>query len=150
MASVMTMMMVVMLDFPVIPTVISTVIISSSVIITAIPSPSGISISIEARGVHVVIPVVLNEIDRHSASTISVAMFMPVFPVAWRHMQVNRLGSYWHWLDNDWCRVENWRTRVISDVDPSIHARLIDADGYSNPNIGSPCRNRENGNCCCE
>jgi len=141
MASVMARMMVVMLAFPVIPTVMSTVIVSPSVIITAIPPPSGITISIEARGIYIVIPVVLNEIDRHSASSISVAMFMPVFPVAWGHMQVNRLGSYRHWLDNDWRWVENWRTRVISDIDPSIHARLIDADGYPNSNIGSPCRN---------
>lgn len=150
MTSVMAMMMLVMLDFPVIPTVISTVIISPFVIITAISPPSGIAISIEARGVYIVIPVILNEIDRHSASPIPIAMFMPIFPVAWRHMQVNRLGGYWHWLDNDWSRVKNWGTRVISDVDPPIHARLIDANGYTNPNIGRPCRNGKNGNCCCE
>ncbi len=58
-----------------------------------------------ARNINIVIPTILNKIDWLATGAIFAAVFAPVFPVAWRRAQINRLGrhTYWHGLDHDGC-----------------------------------------------
>ena len=42
------------------------------------------------RRVHVVVPAVLNEVDRSSTRIVFTAMFVPVFRVTWRYTQIKR------------------------------------------------------------
>ena len=82
------------------------------------------------RRVDIIVPTVLNEIDRSTASIIFGAVLLPVFCVAGWHVQINwlfnnvrraRLNYDWTWVNEFW-------PRGASNVDLTIKARLPYAD----------------------
>lgn len=52
-----------------------------------------------ARNINIVIPIISNKIDWLATGAIPLTVLAPVFPVAWRHAQINRLRchAHWHW-----------------------------------------------------
>ena len=81
-----------------------------------------------ARGVFVAIPVVLNEIDRPAAGTVTVAVASPVLGVAWRYAQVEWCYGNWRWTNDHRLRVDQRRGRITADVDTAVETGLADAD----------------------
>jgi hypothetical protein len=97
------------------------------------------------RHIDIMVPRVANEIDVSVAGIILGAVLLPIFCMAGRHSQINRLlnnpnrrGS-----NQDWFWVNNFRSRGVSNVDMSIKARLPDTDGHTD--ISSVCRNGNKG-----
>ena len=97
-----------------------------------------------ARDVHVVVPVLLHEVDRLAARIVFAAVLPPVFRVTRGNMEIDRLAHDVHTdrLDDDWLRVEQPRRWKISDIDAAIENGLADVDRYAN--VG---RERRDG-CC--
>ena len=60
-----------------------------------------------ARNINIVIPIISHKIDWLATGAIPLTVLAPVFSVAWRHAQINRLRchTHWHWLDHDRCWV---------------------------------------------
>jgi hypothetical protein len=92
------------------------------------------------RHIYFIVPLVANEIDRATASIISAAEFLPVFCMAGRYMQINRLSNNTTGagLNNDWIWGNEFRLRGTSNVDLTIKTGFSDADGHTN--ISSICR----------
>ena len=81
------------------------------------------------RGIDIVVPVVLHEVDRRAAGPILTAMLAPVPSMAWRHMQVQRLPDYLDLLDDHGLAIDQCRTRIlIADVDLAVKSGLPDTD----------------------
>ena len=75
------------------------------------------------RGVFVVIPIFLYEIDGLAAGIVLAAVFTPIFGVAVRHMQVKRWAHHTYRRRPDYygCRVDELRRlREIADVYAAI------------------------------
>src|SRR5712692_5158340 len=95
------------------------------------------------RNVHLVVPVVLNEVDRLAAGVVLAAMLAPVFLVPRRHMQIDWLSYHLDPLDHNRLRKDQSRRRSVADVDATIEARLADAD--RNADVGSERRDGDGG-----
>ena len=81
-------------------------------------------------GVFIVIPIFLHEVDRLATGIIFAAVFAPIFGVAGRDMQVERLVHYTlrYWLDYHRRWEDELWLREFSDIYAAIQARLTDAD----------------------
>ena len=83
-----------------------------------------------ARDIDVAVPVLLYEVDRLTTRVVLAAMLPPVFCVAWRDMEVNRLPH-----DADGYRLNDYRLRVdqlrrwkTADVNATIEAGFADVN----------------------
>jgi len=92
------------------------------------------------RHIYIIIPLVANEIDGSAASIIFGAELLPIFCMAGRYVQINRLSNnaIGSGLNHDWTSVNEFWLRGTSNVDLTIKARLPDADGHTD--ISSICR----------
>jgi len=91
------------------------------------------------RHVNLVIPAVVDEIDRAVTGAILAAMLAPVARMPGRHMQIQRLGflhdGWRRRQHHDGPRVNDLGRRRIADVDPAIQAGLINGDGHTDRHI---------------
>ena len=83
-----------------------------------------------ARDVDVAVPILLYEVDRLTTSVVLAAMLSPVFSVAGRDMEVNRLAhdANGYRLNDYRLRVDQLRRWKIADVNATIEA------GFANVN----------------
>jgi hypothetical protein len=114
-----------------------------SVIVPVLPVTALIIISairLIMRDIHLVVPIIMDEIDRPAAGVIFGAVLAPVFCLSGRNMQIERLldnmdGSRpdYHGLGVDHCRPGS-----IPDVNLAVKARLPHC--YRNIYIGRGMR----------
>ena len=97
------------------------------------------------RNVNVVVPRVLDEVDRLTASIVLAAMLAPVSRMAGRHPQVDRLSddAGRQRLDHDRLRVDEARRWQRADVDAPVEPRLTDADGNASEGRGAKSQRRD-------
>ena len=86
------------------------------------------------RDVHIVVPVLLHEIDWLATRVVLAAVLAPILRMPRWDVQVDRLTRHRHSLDDDRLCVDQPRRRQRTDIDTAI-ARLADAD--RNADIGS-------------
>ena len=82
--------------------------------------------------VNIVVPSVPDEIDGAATGIILGAVLTPVFFMAGRYVQVDRLidNPGRSCMNHDGFCVDNFRLRIISDVNAAIKAGLTDADRH--------------------
>jgi hypothetical protein len=91
------------------------------------------------RHIDIIVPLIAHEIDGVTAGIVSITVSAPVFRMAGRDSQVDRLSN-----DNgrrpnhDGSCIYDFRLRKASDVYAAIEAWLADADGHTH--IGGICR----------
>jgi hypothetical protein len=79
--------------------------------------------------IDIVVPSILNKIDRAAASVISAAVIAPPFLMSWWYTQINRLIYHPNWtMDDDRFGIYQFWLRVIADINLAIEPRLTDAD----------------------
>ena len=83
------------------------------------------------RNIHVVIPLVSHKIDRPATSIVFVTMFTPMFFMTRRYVQIDWSIRNGHVTDDYRLRVDDLRSREVSDVDLSIKAWLADTDRHA-------------------
>jgi hypothetical protein len=84
-------------------------------------------ISVIARRIDILVPVILHKIYLSAACAIAATIATPLFHVSRRHAQIQGRLNYGDWwrLNNDWLGINDLRSRVgISQNDLSIKARL--------------------------
>jgi hypothetical protein len=83
--------------------------------------------------IDIMVPTFLHEIDRLTTCMVPVAMLVPFFGMARRHVQVNRLWGhgYWYRLDHNRLGVEDGRWCQGADVNAAIEAWLTNADRHA-------------------
>jgi len=84
-----------------------------------------------SRYIHVIIPLVPYEIDRPATSIVFVAMFVPMFCVTRRHVQIDWSIHHRHGADDYRLRIDNLRSREVSNIDLPIKAWLADTDRHA-------------------
>ncbi len=86
--------------------------------------------------VHIIVPSVPDEIDGAATGIVLGAMLTPVFFMAGRYVQVDRLidNPGRSCMNHDGFCVDNFRLRIICDVNAAIKAGLTDTDRH--PDIG--------------
>ena len=110
-------------------------------VVVAVTATTTVVIAI-AWCVFVGVPLIAHEVDIAAASIVLAAVFSPIFSMAWRNAQVERLGdNACRALDDHWLRVQHRWRRHIAEVDAAIEAWL--ADGDRNANIGGESRSAE-------
>jgi len=87
-----------------------------------------------ARRVHIVVPIVPDEINRTAASIVLGTVFSPMLGVARRYPQVKRFDDPVprRTNDNHGLGVNHRGTLHIADIDLAVETRLSDADRYTN------------------
>jgi len=85
------------------------------------------------RHIDIIVPPVTHEIDRLSASIIFAAVFAPFLLMTRRHVQVDRLidNAGRRMPDHDGLCVNEFRSRIVSNVNAAIKTRLADADRHT-------------------
>src|SRR5438093_12962556 len=80
--------------------------------------------------IDVVVPTLLDEIDRLAARVVSGAVFGPVLCMSRRDVQIDRKGRYMRrpGLDDDRLRVDELRWRKTADFDETVETGLADAN----------------------
>jgi len=84
------------------------------------------------RNVHIVVPTVLNEINRPAAGVVLMAMFAPMLRMTRRDVQIKGLrdnNGGRRRRNQHGTRVDHRRPWSIADVDASVKTRLINRDG---------------------
>ena len=83
-----------------------------------------------SRHILIVVPVMVNEVDRATAGVVFATMLAPVLLMAGRHVKIDRsnVAVLGDGLDHDRARVDNSRRRYVSDIDLTIEPRLADAN----------------------
>lgn len=96
--------------------------------------PVLIVVMLVPRDVFVVVPIVSYKVDRPAACAVLRTMFVPVFLVSRRDVQVYRRcrNILRRSRNHDGLRIDDRRPRDIADIDLPIETRLADADGYAN------------------
>lgn len=86
--------------------------------------------------INVIIPSIAHEIDGAATGIILGAVLAPVFLMTGRYVQVDRLidNPGRSCMNHDGFCVDNFRLRIISDVNVAIKAGLADTDRH--PDIG--------------
>src|SRR5438874_5285063 len=100
------------------------------------------------RDVHIVVPAVVNKVDRLPAGAVLRAMLAPVLRVPGRYMQINRRRSRTrNRLHDHWTRIDELRRRQISNFDTTIETGLPNA--YRHTHIRRQRRSArcDNGRC---
>ena len=96
------------------------------------------------RGIDIVVPPVLHEVDRGAAGTVLAAMLAPVLCMTRWHMQVQRLPGYLDLLDDYGLAIDQRRAWVlIANLDLAVKAGLTDADRNANISSESRCCGHE-------
>lgn len=90
--------------------------------------------------VDMVVPVIMDKIDRSSANTIAMTMLVPVFAVFGMHMHVNRGGCVCAGVGQHGLVVDQVRCRIPTKVYTAIKAGMADTDGYTSTMGMSGCR----------
>ena len=114
--------------FPVAFLVVIAVVVAVAIIMPAAVMPVSFLVS---RYIYVVIPFVSNEIDRPATSIVFVTMFTPMFFMTRRYVQIDWSIRNGHVTDDYRLRVDDLRSREVSDVDLSIKAWLADTDRHA-------------------
>ena len=89
-------------------------------------------------GIFAVVPVVPHEVDPFATGIVFTAVLAPVFGMAGRYAQINRRAIAVYALDHHWLLIHHLWLRITTEVDPTIEARLTNAD--RNAYIGCDCR----------
>ena len=78
-------------------------------------------------------PLLLNNINRLSASVVAAAMLIPFLLVSWWNIQINRLAHHSDRLLDDDHRllIDDDGRWSVTDVDSSVYTGLVDADRYA-------------------
>ena len=86
--------------------------------------------------IYVIVPSIAHEIDGAATGIILGAVLAPVFLMAGRYVHVDRLidNPGRSCMNHDGFCVDNFRLRIISDVNAAIKAGLADTDRH--PDIG--------------
>lgn len=87
------------------------------------------------RRIYLIVPPVLDKIDRPVTGIVLAAMLAPFFLVPGRHVHVNRLVDNMdrRGMDRDRPDVHDFRAGEIAHIETPVKTRLADADG--NPDI---------------
>lgn len=82
--------------------------------------------------VNVIVPSIAHEIDGAATGIILGAVLAPVFLMTGRYVQVDRLidNPGRNCMNHDGFCVDNFRLRIISDVNAAIKAGLADTDRH--------------------
>ena len=72
-----------------IPIMVAMIVMVATILVFSMLAIAVLMLTVPRR-VHVVVPTVLNEVDRSSTRIVFTAMFVPVFRVTWRYTQINR------------------------------------------------------------
>lgn len=97
--------------------------------------------AVVVRFVTVAYPLFLHEIHRLATSVVAPTVFVPVFLVAWRYVQVYGLLLYemYGWSDQNWLGIYQLWLRKIADVYASIDTGLVDPNGHTNRGLRTSC-----------
>ena len=78
-------------------------------------------------------PLLLHKIHGLPAGSIAPAVATPVSLVDNGHVKVDRIliNDHRSWCDHHRLCIDDWRCRVVADVDAPINTRLIDADRHT-------------------
>ena len=103
------------------------------------PIPFTISVFPSVLFVSFANPVLPYKVHRSLAGIVFVAMLVPVFLVAWRHVEIKWLPD--RGLDDyDGSLIDHPRRRIVPDSDLTVHTRLIDPDGHTNIRFGNAAK----------
>ena len=94
--------------------------------------------------VFAVVPVLPDEEHGLAAGVVLVAMLLPVFGVARRHMQIERRTIRGNLAHDHGLDVDHLRLREAADVDAAIESGLAEADR----DVGGECRGGGDEQCC--
>lgn len=83
------------------------------------------------RDIHLVVPIILDEIDRPAAGVVFATVLAPFFRMSGRNMQIERLLDNMDGSGPDYDRlgVDHCRAGSIPDVDLAVKARLPHCHG---------------------
>jgi hypothetical protein len=110
---------------------IITITVATIVAVMTITTVMSISAMVAIMGhVHVLIPIVANEVDRVSAGLVAVAVLTPVFFMTRLNAKVDRMPRHGHrlWNDDHRPRIDDLRLWSLTDIDVSIEPGLADGD----------------------
>ena len=108
-------------------------VIAAVVIMSIVPMPLAVFFLVAGR-VHIVVPIVSDEINRTAAGVVPGAVFSPVLGMAGRNPQVKRFddpvprGTN----DNHGLGVNHRGSLHVADINLAIETRLSDADRHTN------------------
>ena len=143
------MAMVVAIAMLAVSAIIVVLAVSTVIMIISVPVIVVTMMFLVTRSVFVLVPVVVHKVDPFAAGVVFAAMPAPMFGIAWRDAQVDRLTIHRHPLDYYWLMVENaWRRIAAANVDLPIKTGLADADGHAD--IGRVCWKDGDGQGCCK
>lgn len=92
-----------------------------------------------ARGVFLLIPVVLHEEDPFAAGAVAMAMLSPMPGMAGRNAQIERRAADRRAMDHHGLRKKQRRRREAADVEPAVETRLANIDGDLGGRRGAQC-----------
>lgn len=84
------------------------------------------------RDIHIVVPIIFNEIDLPAAGVVFLAVLAPFFLVSGGYMEIERLlyDVDGRRADHDGFGVNHLGSRRVADINLSVKSRLADANGH--------------------
>ena len=93
--------------------------------------------------INLLVPAIIDEIDRPAAGIVSVAVLVPLFHVARGHAEVDRWMPDFDPVDDDWLFVYQPRRGRVADVNAPIKIRVANTDRY--PGSCLACKGNQQG-----
>jgi len=100
--------------------------------------------------INILVPAVLDEIDRPAAGTVRIAVSVPISDMGGRYAEIDRWVPSFHASDNHRFSIDQTWWGGIADVDAAIKSGFPHTDGYSGLSLAQHHGKErgENGGCC--